>query len=166
MQNLSINPAKPVEAVKCAFKFPFERRARSLSNPKQVELSKEQEQTKKKSPSPECQIGDRNEKSHSRGPVIAKTDFSLHQQMMGIGKCKDLDEWLMGSGESAETADSKGNPQLKFGVKNKQNSLVQPTAVVQDNDCEVDSEKEGDEEDWMFRTFDKAKLGGKPQAEN
>jgi hypothetical protein len=30
--------------------------------------------------------------------------------MMGIGKCKDLDEWLMGSGESAETADSKGNP--------------------------------------------------------
>jgi hypothetical protein len=44
--------------------------------------------------------------------------------MMGIGKCKDLDEWLIGSGESAETADSKGNPQLKFGVKNKQNSLV------------------------------------------
>jgi hypothetical protein len=29
---------------------------------------------------------------------------------MGVGKCKDLDEWLMGSGESAETADSKGNP--------------------------------------------------------
>jgi hypothetical protein len=38
--------------------------------------------------------------------------------MMGIGKCKDLDEWLMGSGESAETADSK-NPQKQFGVKNK-----------------------------------------------
>jgi hypothetical protein len=30
--------------------------------------------------------------------------------MMGVGKCKDLDEWLMGSGDSAETADSKGNP--------------------------------------------------------
>ena len=27
----------------------------------------------------------------------------------GIGKCKELDEWLMGSGESAETADSKNN---------------------------------------------------------
>ena len=27
--------------------------------------------------------------------------------MMGIGRCKDLDEWLVGSGESAETADSK-----------------------------------------------------------
>lgn len=39
-------------------------------------------------------------------PVIAKTDFSLQQQMMGIGRCKDLDEWLVGSGESAETADS------------------------------------------------------------
>jgi hypothetical protein len=26
--------------------------------------------------------------------------------MMGIGRCKDLDEWLVGSGESAETADS------------------------------------------------------------
>ena len=31
---------------------------------------------------------------------------------MGVGKCKDLDEWLMGSGESAETADSKGNQKL------------------------------------------------------
>ena len=29
--------------------------------------------------------------------------------MMGIGRCKDLDEWLVGSGESAETADSKRN---------------------------------------------------------
>ena len=31
---------------------------------------------------------------------------------MGVGKCKDLDEWLMGRGESAETADSKGNQKL------------------------------------------------------
>lgn len=29
---------------------------------------------------------------------------------MGIGRCKDLDEWLVGSGESAETADSKRPP--------------------------------------------------------
>lgn len=40
-------------------------------------------------------------------PIVAKTDFTLQQQMMGIGRCKDLDEWLVGSGESAETADSK-----------------------------------------------------------
>ena len=33
--------------------------------------------------------------------------------MMGLGKAKDLDEWLLNSGESAETADSKAN--LKFG---------------------------------------------------
>jgi len=39
--------------------------------------------------------------------------------MMGVGKCKDLDEWLMGSGESAETADSKAA--LKFGGKALQN---------------------------------------------
>jgi hypothetical protein len=53
--------------------------------------------------------------------------------MMGVVKCKDLDEWLMGSGESNETADSKknqvnkaGNPdaQPKFGVKSTQNTLV------------------------------------------
>jgi hypothetical protein len=33
--------------------------------------------------------------------------------MMGLGKAKDLDEWLMNSGESAETADSKAA--LQFG---------------------------------------------------
>lgn len=62
---------------------------------------------KKKSPSPD-QNGD---KASTRGPIIAKTDFSLHQQMMGVVKCKDLDEWLMGSGESNETADSKNKDQ-------------------------------------------------------
>lgn len=40
MVNVNTNPnvviPKPVEAVK-SFKFPFERRTRSLSNPKQVE---------------------------------------------------------------------------------------------------------------------------------
>lgn len=38
---------------------------------------------------------------------MATTDFSLQQQFMGLGKSKDLDEWLVGTGESAETADSK-----------------------------------------------------------
>jgi hypothetical protein len=85
MNNANTNPtvvAKPVEAVK-SFKFPFERRTRSLSNPKQVEavINNEQktgEYPKKKSPSPECQ-GERNDKSSTRGPIIAKTDFTLHQ---------------------------------------------------------------------------------------
>ena len=39
--------------------------------------------------------------------MLAKTDFALQQQMAMVGKCKDLEEWLVGSGESAETADSK-----------------------------------------------------------
>ena len=51
---------------------------------------------------------------------------------------------------------------------------MQPKAVGQEADCDVDSEKEEDngnpsnsnnEEDWMFKTFDKAKLGGKPSAD-
>jgi hypothetical protein len=46
--------------------------------------------------------------------------------MMGLGKCKDLDEWLMGSGESAVTADSKDVPNLKFGARHLQNQLIQP----------------------------------------
>ncbi len=61
----------------------------------------------------------------------------------------------MGKGiDSAQTADSKGNPQLKLSVKNKQNSLVQPTNVNSEVDCDIDSEKESEEDDWMFITFD------------
>ena len=84
--------------------------------------------------------------------------------MMGLGKCKDLDEWLMGSGESAITADSKGVPNLKFGARHLQNQLVQPGKIncIEENDDGIDSVK--DDEDWMFQTFDKAKLLGKPKA--
>ena len=57
------------------------------------------EDLRRKSPSPIP--GDKG------APVIAKTDFTLQQQMIGFTKCKDLEDWLMGSGESAETADSK-----------------------------------------------------------
>lgn len=52
---------------------------------------------------------------------------------------------------------------------------MQPITVGQEADCDVDSEKEeesgnpsnsnNNEEDWMFKTFDKAKLGGKPSAD-
>lgn len=62
------------------------------------------------SPSPprEAETG-ANAQNKSRAPIVAKTDFALAQEVLnsGIGKCKDLDEWLMGSGESAETAESK-----------------------------------------------------------
>ena len=70
-------------------------------------------------------------------PVIAKTDFALQQQMVGFTKCKDLEDWLMGSGESAETADSKAQEPKKaeFG-------------------------------EWMFKTFDQGgPLKREPQKE-
>ena len=71
--------------------------------------------------------------------------------MMGLGKCKDLDEWLLGSGESAQTADSKGGVQnFKFGARHNQNQLVQPGKVncIEEDDDAIDSGK--DDEDWMF----------------
>ena len=83
---------------------------------------------------------------------------------MGLGKCKELDEWLMGSGESAETADSKNKPSLQFGARHHQNQLIQPGKIANiEEDCE-DIESAKDDEDWMFQTFDKAKLLGKPKA--
>lgn len=74
--------------------------------------------------------------------------------MLDIAKCKDLDDWLTGSGVLAETAESKET--ANFGVKNKQNSLVQPKAQLNDDVDDIDSEK--DEQEWMFRTFDKSKV--------
>jgi len=52
--------------------------------------------------------------------------------MIGFQKCKDLEDWLMGSGESAETSDSK--------------------AQVADQKKVPDQMGE-----WMFKTFDKVK---------
>lgn len=80
---------------------------------------------------------------------------------MGVGKCKDLDEWLMGSGESAITSDSKGGINLHFGARHNQNKLVQPSTCIEADEDAIDSSKE--DEDWMFQTFDKSKLLGKPK---
>lgn len=63
--------------------------------------------------------------------MVAKTDFVLQQQMIGFQKCKDLEDWLMGSGESAETADSKNQTDPKTA--------------------------KADLGEWMFKTFDKVK---------
>jgi hypothetical protein len=55
-------PVKQVVPV-ASFKFPFERRARSMSNPKQIELKVEEnkaQEIKKKSPSPDSNQGDKS----------------------------------------------------------------------------------------------------------
>jgi hypothetical protein len=68
--------------------------------------------------------------------------------MMGLGKTKDLDEWLMNSGESAETAESKVELQMQFGNRVVlQSKLVQPLKIGGENDVDEPSDVE---EDWMF----------------
>lgn len=107
-------------------------------------------QERKKSPSPEYT-------TEARGPVVAKTDFTLQQQMMGVGKRKDLDEWLQGSDESAATATSKVNPATSnfFGNRISKTQPIQPGKKC--NNDEEDIAASDEEEDWMFRTFDKPK---------
>lgn len=55
--------------------------------------------------------------------------------MIGFTKCKDLEDWLMGSGESAETADSK----VQIEAKKASNEMGE----------------------WMFKTFDQNGVGKK-----
>lgn len=129
------------------FKFPFQRRARSLSLPKdkdgndivpenptaQVEEKPkdvyDSRQAQKnfglvkinqKSPSPTSQIPNTNSKTKLNKPIMAKDNFvlahknlipgvnNLFQQQQDaelmMGRQKEVDEWLMGSGESADTA--------------------------------------------------------------
>ena len=93
----------------------------------------------------------------------SKTDFTLQQQMMGIGRCKDLDEWLVGSGESAETADSK-KPVIGILASQLQSSSLEgadpnSTAKYGNGGAEIETmDIEGSggkiEADWMFQTFD------------
>jgi DNA-binding ferritin-like protein len=63
------------------------------------------------------------------------------------GKSKEVEEWLMGSGESSETAASMG---LKGSLSFK---LVQgdkkTEAIIED------PIQEAKEDEWMFRTFSK-----------
>ena len=105
-------------------------------------------------------------RSTSKGkvmPIVAKTDFTLQQQMMGIGRCKDLDEWLVGSGESAETADSK-KPVMGLLASQLQSSSLEGadpnrTAKYGGGGGEIETmDMEGSggkvEADWMFQTFD------------
>ena len=100
--------------------------------------------------------------------------------MMGIGKAKDLDEWLMGSGESAETADSKKQLTASMGASLgagmqsdrkhgnasgfEKPAMLSCASGVEPADAEddgIDDESDGEDgkkEDssaWMFSTFDK-----------
>jgi hypothetical protein len=127
------------------FKFPFQRRARSLSLPKDKDGNDQTVPTehthkeppnftiigkKQKSPSPPARDVALNK------PILAKDNFVLahknlipgvknllkQQEDMEImmGKCKEVEEWLMGSGESAETAASQG---LKCNFKLAEKNL-------------------------------------------
>lgn len=80
--------------------------------------------------------------------------------MMSINKCKDLNEWLVGSGASAATATSKAAALLSFGKQFTSNQPVQPGKKGIDEEDVAASDE--DEEDWMFRTFDRVKKSDGP----
>ena len=65
---------------------------------------------------------------------------------MMAGKQKEVDEWLMGSGESGETADS---------IKNQHQNLPLFKIMDSKNDVKIPVVKEEDDRDgWMFSTFE------------
>lgn len=70
-----------------------------------------------------------------------------------MGHCKEVEEWLMGSGESAETAASQG---LKGTVLFK--LMEQKTSENVPHQPKIDKDEDQPEiEDWMFKTFSKNK---------
>ena len=75
------------------------------------------------------------------------------------GKQKEVDEWLMGSGESGETADS---------IKNR-NLRDMPLFKIMEKGPKVEEIKEEDDrENWMFSTFEQKQKPKetKPSREN
>ena len=65
---------------------------------------------------------------------------------MMAGKQKEVDEWLMGSGESGETADS---------MKNQHPNMPLFKIMDSKNDVKIPIVKEEDDRDgWMFSTFE------------
>ncbi len=79
--------------------------------------------------------------------------------MMDINRCKDLNEWLVGSGASAATATSKAAVLSHFGKQFTSNQPVQPGKKGDEEDVAASDE---DDEDWMFRTFDRVKKSDLP----
>lgn len=103
-----------------------------------------------KSPSP----GAENRDDHKRNrPVVAKTNFVIaHKGILGkaykdegkFEQNKEVDEWLMGSGESNATASSSISNLTK-----KQQELEKPVQPRKSDEMDT----VGDDEDWMFKTF-------------
>jgi hypothetical protein len=78
-------------------------------------------------------------------------------------RSKEVEEWLMGSGESDATTGSSGSNHQQLEQKAKQKTElekpIQPACQANDDNC-----SDGEEgEDWMFKTFDPFKGGKKPQ---
>ena len=84
------------------------------------------------------------------------------------GKAKEVDEWLMGSGESAETAASKqernnqigsglikGNGQNGQHQERTQTTEIETQLTVVEHTKQTNQEDENDDTTWMFRTFSK-----------
>lgn len=184
------------------FKFPFQRRARSLSLPKDKDgndIEPETQQTTKqleepkdiydsrqkqnqnfglvkinhKSPSPTSQMPSTNSKTKLNKPIMAKDNFvlahknlipgvnNLFQQQQDaelmMGRQKEVDEWLMGSGESADTAVSKelkGQPSFRI-IDSKSKEANIPPRPERGERKEPEEEDQEDEETWMFKTFKK-----------
>jgi hypothetical protein len=67
---------------------------------------------------------------------------------MMAGKQKEVDEWLMGSGESGETADSVKN---QNGV---QNMPLFKIMVSQKDEKQQLKQEDDDRDGWMFSTFE------------
>ena len=65
-----------------------------------------------------------------------------------MGKQKEVEDWLMGSGESADTAASGQLKNSNFQLIKGQNKPADPNP---------DTSAPKEEEDWMFKTFSKIK---------
>jgi hypothetical protein len=67
-----------------------------------------------------------------------------------MGQFKEVDEWLLGSGESAETAvsNTKNMGAGLAALPNKKPEPPKPKKPVEPDDAE---------DTWMFRTFSKSK---------
>jgi hypothetical protein len=81
-------------------------------------------------------------------PGVMKLIQQQQQQEIMMGQFKEVDEWLLGSGESAETAVSN--------TKNIGAGLVVPPKKQEPPKPKKPVESEDAEDTWMFRTFSKS----------
>ena len=65
-----------------------------------------------------------------------------------MGQNKEVDEWLLGSGESAETAARNTKNIIGSGLVEQKQPIPKPKT-------NPEPPKKEEEESWMFRTFSK-----------